>query len=295
MTTAIISVTGVTKNYRTNKVLKGLDWQVNSGEIVALLGQNGAGKSTLLECIMNIRQFNSGELRLWGYSWDDLPQEKREKIAYVAEEANGFEWMGAYDYVDYLGGFFRDYDQVYAHKLLKSWGILSNSKISELSKGQKQIVHIIQAFSCQAELLILDEPVAHLDPAMRRKFISELIDLAYKNNMTVIFSSHIVSDVERIASHVAVLKNGNITLEYEIEQLKSNIAHVKISAEGLLQQSEYYHELSSWQSYAQGAIAQVVKPLSQGLDKFIKDSPQQIEYTPMSLEDWYLEVYNAAD
>jgi ABC-2 type transport system ATP-binding protein len=295
MTKPIISIKNMSKNYDSVNVINGLNWQVMPGEIVALLGKNGAGKSTLLECIMNILQFQSGELKLWGYSWDDLPQEKRVKIAYVSQEIQGFEWMRVKDFVDYLGGFFPLYDKKYANKLINDWGLIADKKIADLSKGQKQIVHVIQALSVKPELLILDEPVAHLDPSLRRKFIAELIGLTCEKKMTVLFSSHIISDVERIASQVSVLDNKKIKLQYDMEELKSSIAHIKIAADKPLEHSKCYKNLNHWQSYAQGVTAKIIKPLSGGIEEFIKDAPDEIEYTPMTLEDWYLEVSRGED
>ncbi len=290
MTKPLILIKKMIKNYHAINVINGLSWKVQQGQIVALLGKNGAGKSTLLECIMNIRQFQSGELMLWGYSWDDLPQEKRVKIAYVSQETQGFEWMRSHDFIDYIGGFFPTYDKEYAKKLLLDWGVVADQKIEELSKGQKQIVHVIQALSVKPELLILDEPVAHLDTALRRKFIAELVDLTCEKKMTVLFSSHIISDVERIASHVSILDNKRIKLTYSTEELKNSIAHLKIAADKPLEQIDYYKDLCHWQSYAQGATAKIIKPLAGGIQAFVKNAPHKIEYTPMTLEDWYLEV-----
>ncbi len=292
MTYPLISIKNMSKNYQAVNVINGLNWQIQAGEIVALLGKNGAGKTTLLECIMNIRQFENGELKLWGYSWDELPQEKRVKIAYVSQEIQGFEWMKVEDFIDYIGGFFPNYDKSYAMKLLKEWEIVEYKLIKDLSKGQKQIVHVIQAFSVKPELLILDEPVAHLDSSIRRKFIAELIDLAYENKTTVIFSSHIISDVERIASSVSLMQDKKIIAQYDCEKLKSSIAHLKIAADKPLEQSDYFKELSHWQSYAQGATAKILEPLENGVEAFIKNAPNKIEYTPMPLEDWYVEMNN---
>ena len=155
-------------------------------------------------------------------------------------------------------------------------------------------MHVIQALSIKPELLILDEPVAHLDPSMRRLFISELIKLACEFNTTVIFSSHIISDLERISNKVALIKNGLIQTYHEVEPLKAHIAYLKIHSDHALQQSEYYSELSNWHSHATGATATILSPLKQSITEFIKNAPQQIEMTPMNLEDWYLEVNNVS-
>jgi ABC-2 type transport system ATP-binding protein len=290
MSNNIISIKNLSKSYQEHTVLDNLDWQVEQGDIVALLGKNGAGKSTLLESIMNIRQIESGELSLWGFNWDNMPQEKREKIAFVAQEIIGFEWMQVIDFIVYLGSFYPNFQKEYAIQLIENWGLEESKKIADLSKGQKQIVHVIQALSIKPELLILDEPVAHLDPSMRRKFLSEIVDLSCDNNMTVIFSSHIISDIERIANKVAFIKDKKIKIEHDIENLKSFISTLKIASEQPIKQTKYFSELVHWQSYSHGATAKIVSPLSINLKDFIRDSPFEIESIPMSLEDWYLEV-----
>jgi ABC-2 type transport system ATP-binding protein len=292
MNNPIISITNLSKSYKDHNVLNNLNWQVEQGDIVALLGKNGAGKSTLLESIMNLREINQGEIKLWDHTWDNLSQDNREKIGFVAQDNVGFEWMRVKDFLDYLGGFFNNYDAKYCAKIADGWGLDPKQKVADLSGGQKQIMHVIQALSIKPELLILDEPVAHLDPSMRRQFISELIELACELNSTVIFSSHIISDLERISNKVALIKKGQIQTYHDVEPLKAHIAYLKIHSEQALMQSEYYSELSNWQSHATGATATILSPLEQSLTEFIKNAPQQIEMTPMNLEDWYLEMNN---
>ena len=98
--------------------------------------------------------------------------------------------------------------------------------------------------------------------------------------------------MERVANKVALLKEGTIQMNYDIEELKSNIAHLKISSDKPLEQSEYYSELKNWHSYVNGATAKLVVPLEQSIDDFVANAPHDIEVTPISLEDWYLEVSN---
>lgn len=293
MNSPLLSIHNMKKSYHNTTILNNLNWDVQPGDIIALLGKNGAGKSTLLETLMNLRTFDSGQLMLWGHKWSQLPQNKRQKIAFVAQETTGFEWMSVDNFLTYLGNFFPQWDRQYCQELRDRWNIDPQKKVGDLSGGQTQILHVIQAISTRPELLILDEPVAHLDPNMRRGFIAELVDLACEINTTVIFSSHIISDLERIANKVALLKDGQINCQYEVEDLKASIAHIKIAADQPIHQCDYFSPLSHWQSFEKGATAKIITPLEQGLDDFIKHSPHAIDYTPMSLEDWYLEVSNA--
>lgn len=290
MNDSVISIKNMCKSYKDKQVLKELNWEIEKGDIIALLGKNGAGKSTLIESIMNLRDYQSGGLKIWGHQWNDLPQENRDKIGFVAQDIAGFEWMRVHEFLNYLGSFFPNWDKAYCDELRSRWDLDPMQKVGDLSGGQTQILHVIQAISIQPELLILDEPVAHLDPNMRRKFISELINLSCENETTVIFSSHIISDLERVANKVVLLKEGKIQMNYDIETLKANIAHLKISADKPLEQSEYYAQLRSWHPYANGATAKLVIPMQQSIDEFINNAPHDIEATPISLEDWYLEV-----
>jgi ABC-2 type transport system ATP-binding protein len=295
MTSPMISISSLCKSYQNKAVLEDLDWQVEAGDIVALLGENGAGKSTLLESIMNLRTADAGQLKLWDKPWVDLPQEQREKIGFVAQDTAGFEWMRVQEFLSYLGSFFPGWDLDYCESLRQRWNLDAKKKVGDLSGGQTQILHVIQALSIKPELLILDEPVAHLDPRRRRQFIAELVELTCELNTTVIFSSHIISDLERVANKVALLKEGNIQYYTDVDQLKASIAHVKIAAEQSLEQSIYYAELINWQTQPGGATATIAKPLAQSLDEFVRGAPHPVEVTRLSLEDWYLEVSNECD
>ncbi len=294
MNDPIISITNLNKSYDDTKVLNDLSWQINQGDIVALLGKNGAGKSTLLETIMKLRDFENGQLKIWGNTWAELSQQQKEKIGFVAQDIKGFEWMNVKTFLEYLGGFFPSFDKNYCDQLQSRWGLQANKKIADLSGGQTQILHVIQALSIKPELLILDEPVAHLDPNMRRQFLSELIELSCELNSTVIFSSHIVSDLERVANKVALLLNGKIDHYYDLEELKSSIAHVKLTSDKPLNQQDF-SSLINWQAREEGAIAKVASPINKSIEDMAKKAGAKVELMPMSLEDWYLEVSHAAN
>ena len=295
MNSPIISISNFSKSYGDNQILKSLNLDINKGDIVALLGRNGAGKSTLLESVMNLRKGEQGEVLLWGAEWNELPQTQREKISFVAQETAGFEWMKVKDFLTYLGGFFPTWDEQYCEGLVKKWNLDPKQRVGDLSGGQSQILHVIQALSVKPDLMILDEPVAHLDPNIRRQFLGELVELTYELGSTVIFSSHIVSDLERVANKVALLLDGKIEHYYDIDELKSSIAHVKISADKPLEQTEEFKSLINWHPIANGATATIATPMDKTFNEFITNQSLKVEVIPMSLEDWYLEVCHAAD
>ncbi|MCW8998225.1 MAG: ATP-binding cassette domain-containing protein, partial [Kangiellaceae bacterium] len=117
MNSPIISIKDLSKSYEGSEVLKGLNWEIEQGDIVALLGKNGAGKSTLLETIMKLRDADKGSLEIWGNSWETLNQQQKEKIGFVAQDIKGYEWMSVTNFLNYLGGFFPSFDKAYCEQL----------------------------------------------------------------------------------------------------------------------------------------------------------------------------------
>jgi ABC-2 type transport system ATP-binding protein len=123
MNNSIISIKNLNKSYKDKNILNDLNWEIQSRDIIALLGKNGAGKSTLLESIMNLCELQSGELQIWGNNWKDLPKDNRDKIGFVAQDIAGFEWIRVNEFLNYLGSFFASWDKTYCEDLISRWGI----------------------------------------------------------------------------------------------------------------------------------------------------------------------------
>ena len=290
MSSTVINIEQVSKNYKQKSVLKNLTTQVACGQIIGLVGRNGAGKTTLLESIMGLKQLDQGQITIWGKQIGDLNSEQKEQIGFVPQDGIGFEWMKVADYLNYFGGFFSGWSQDYSDSLVERWKIDKKSRIAELSGGQQQILQVIQALSIKPKLLILDEPVAHLDPNMRRQFLAELVDLTCELGTTVIFSTHIISDLERVASHIALLDNGKIDYLYELEELKQNAAHLLLST--IPDNTSEYPELINWTQLDSGSKAIIARPTQSTIAELEQRMNTSITATPLSLEDWYMEVTN---
>ncbi|MCJ8313003.1 MAG: ABC transporter ATP-binding protein [Saccharospirillaceae bacterium] len=284
----IIEIHNLSKSYKHDIVLINLSLTIKQGQIVGLLGRNGAGKSTLLESIMGLKDIDNNCVHIWQQTMDELDDDKRNLIAFVPQNSSGFEWMKVGQYLDYFAGFFNNWDKEYAEELVSRWFLTRTKRIADLSGGQKQILQIIQALSAKPELLILDEPVASLDPNMRREFLSEIIKLACDQNITVLFSTHIISDLERIVSHIALLKNGCIEIFEELESIKENASSLIIS--GKIQNKENLKHLVNWQDFENGQKAICVTAGQQSIVEIEQQHDVLIKVTPLSLEDWYLEV-----
>jgi ABC-2 type transport system ATP-binding protein len=222
MNTPIVRLSSISKHFGSTQVLDGLDFQVLPGQVIGLLGRNGAGKSTLLECLLGLRETDGGSVTLYGEDVNALSDATRARIGYVPQKSDLFDWMTPRQLLDYFKALYPRWNAVKVDALLARWGfdqLMQNKAIGKLSGGEQQRLSIIRALGPDPDLLVLDEPVSALDPVGRRDFLRELIDGVIEHGTTVVFSTHILSDLERVALDVAFLKGGKIALQGPLDDL----------------------------------------------------------------------------
>lgn len=219
MTSPILSMQNVVKRFNDKTALDGLNFTVPVGKVVGLLGRNGAGKTTLLECALGLREIDQGEIRLLGDAPMALSEKTRSRIGYVPQQNDLFEWLTAPQMLAFFKAFYPRWNNAKVSALLDRWSIPLGTPISKLSGGEKQRLAIIRALAHDPDVLVLDEPVASLDPAGRRDFLRELVERTIESETTVLFSTHILSDLERIASDVAIMIAGKIILHRPLDSL----------------------------------------------------------------------------
>lgn len=222
MSHPVIALSALSKQYGEQVLLNRLDWQVAPGQVIGLLGRNGAGKSTLLECLLGVRAIDSGTARLFGDNVLDLSASVRAAIGYVPQTADLFGWQTPAQMLAYFKALYPRWNDAKVEALLQRWGFEGarrHQRIGHLSGGEQQRLSIIRALAHEPALLVLDEPVSALDPVGRRDFLRELIDGVIERGTTVVFSTHILTDLERVAVEVAFLKDGVIALQAELDGL----------------------------------------------------------------------------
>ncbi|MEW7849099.1 ABC transporter ATP-binding protein [Massilia aurea] len=222
MTPSPIQMRGVAKHFGSKAILDNLDWEVRPGQVIGLLGRNGAGKSTLMECLLGLREIDGGSVTLFGEPLNALTDATRARIGYVPQKSGLFEWMTALQMLDYFKAMYPRWNDAKVDLLLDRWGfdgLMRNKPIRRLSGGEQQRLSIIRALAHDPDLLVLDEPASALDPAGRRSFLAELVDGVIEQGTTVVFSTHILTDLERVAPDVAFLKDGRIALQGELDTL----------------------------------------------------------------------------
>ncbi len=231
MDDSAIVMRGVNKTFGKNQVLRDLDWEIPAGAVVGLLGVNGSGKSTLIRCLLGLLKPDSGSLTIQGHDVWDLPDEIKARIGYVDQQPKLFPWMKGKQLLKHIGSFYPNWDQGMLEKLAEQWKTPLDQTFGSLSPGQQHKLAILSALGNDPDFLVLDEPVSSLDPIGRRDFLKSLLDHSRDRPRTILFSTHITSDLERVASHVTVLVEGQIRWFDELDNLKDRLKRWRVSSE----------------------------------------------------------------
>lgn len=208
----------LTKKYGTKLALDSIDLTLDSGRIVGLLGPNGSGKTTLIKIACRLLQPTSGELLINGKK---PGKASKASIAYLPDRDFLPDYMRVGQLVGYYTDFFKDFDKARAHDLLSSLGIDEHMVFKRLSKGNREKVQLVLTMSRQAEIYILDEPIAGVDPAAR-DFILRTIIGNYERNALVLISTHLIADVEPFLDEIIFLKQGHIVRYGNAEETRIN-------------------------------------------------------------------------
>ncbi|WP_144392508.1 ABC transporter ATP-binding protein [Pleionea sediminis] len=287
----IIEVKNLQKSFKKNVVISNLSFSVKQGSVLGLLGTNGAGKTTLLQTMLGFESKDEGICTILGSDSPNLSAKVKQKISFVPQEPGLLEWMKVKQIIAYTKSFYCEWDDSLVDQLLKEWSIDSEQVIDKMSVGQKQKLAIILALANKPEILILDEPVASLDPVSRRNFIKKLIELNLDENRSILFSTHITSDLERVAAEVMILKDGANFFQGEIDQLKDKVVRLHVKSKSPLPE---HLDFTTVKYERSGNTAQIITMNFNELDveqlKLSLDADIQVEY--LSLEDIFVEVHS---
>jgi ABC-2 type transport system ATP-binding protein len=213
------------------KVLDDVSFSIPKGAVLGLIGRNGAGKTTLMRILVGLLMPESGSAMVLDEPAAYLTDAAKTRLGYVPQEPQSLSWMTVEAMLRFVSSFYPKWDHDYMWNTLMRWEIPPSRRLAKLSPGQRQRVALIRVLASCPELLILDEPASALDPVARRDFLREIAVRAGEAGTTVLFSTHIVSDLERVASHVCFLHEGKLLLDTPMDDLKETHARMCLSRE----------------------------------------------------------------
>ncbi len=289
----IIQTTNLTKSYGKNRGITDVNITVRKGDIFGFLGPNGAGKSTTIRTLLDFIRPTGGSASIFGLDCQKDSLAIRRRTGYVPGDANLYGHMTGWKYLRYIGGIRGRYDEAAAKKYAERFDIKLDRKVREYSSGMRQKVIIIQAFMNDPDLVIMDEPTKGLDPLVQQTFM-EVVREEAALGKTIFMSSHVLSDVEKVCNRVAIIKEGRIVAEEEMENLKrkaGKVIEVKfrgakpenftVSGLGNLAPLNGYYKMT-----ATGDIRSVLRDLA-------SYDIEDVNIHAMTLDDIFMQYYTA--
>jgi ABC-2 type transport system ATP-binding protein len=235
MSEPILKLDQLSKNFGAQAVLRAITAEVGRGDVVGLLGLDGAGKTTLLETALGFAIPDGGAVMLFGQTASAIADDRiKHRIGFVPQQDELIETMKGEDFLGLISRFYQTWNHKLVDRLAREWDVPLDKPAGKLSVGQRQKLSILAALGHEPELIVLDEPVASLDPLARRAFLQELIDMVAGGERTILFSTHIVSDVERIANRVWFIRDGHLVIDQPLDTLKESSVEIRRAAVGTL-------------------------------------------------------------
>ncbi|MEM1450134.1 MAG: ABC transporter ATP-binding protein [Planctomycetota bacterium] len=288
-----LELQGITRIYeRGARVLSDVDLGVDPGEVVGLLGANGAGKTTLIRIALGMLRPQGGEVRVFGLDPKREPVETKRRVGYVSEDQVLPPYLRVGDVLGMHAELFDDWDPALAQRLSERFELEPKRRVSMLSKGQARRVAVVSAIAHRPELLVLDEPAGGLDPAARREMLETALEFLADEGSAILFSSHHMADVERIAGRVALLDRGHMVVDQDLDDLRETtmllrapvssglaVADVR-GVDGCLAARAAHEEIRALLRGTEAEVTRRLEPLQNGTP---------LHVAPLTLEDLFIE------
>lgn len=217
----IIEVTGLSRRFGKKEALHDVTLRVSRGQVFGLVGENGAGKTTLIQHLLGGYRAKSGTVRVFGIDPVYDPTAVLSRIGYLSEDRDLPEWMRVGELMRYTQAFFPRWDEAYAERLREEFGLPAHARIKTLSRGERAKAGLLVALAHRPDLLLLDEPSSGLDAIARQDILAAVVKTVAEEGRTVVFSSHLLDEVERVADHVAMIHEGRVTLDLPMDEIKA--------------------------------------------------------------------------
>ena len=222
-----VELIGVRKRYRQATVLDDVTLTIPRGTTLGLIGPNGAGKSTTIRILMGLLAPTAGTVRVLGIDVASHPARMRRLVGYVPERHDIYPWMTVGDVIDFTRPFYPSWDGDFCCEMIDLFKLERRKKVKQLSKGMLVKLALLLAVAHRPELLVLDEPTTGLDPIVHEDFLDGVLRSLRQGRSTVLYSSHNLADVRRLADSVCILREGKIVVRRSLEELLASSKRVR--------------------------------------------------------------------
>ena len=283
----VFDVRALQKEFDGRTVLNNVNFQMEPGHIVGLIGPNSSGKSTFMRLLIGMYLPTRGTCKTFGEDAAALSSDHLSRIGYVHQEAELMGWMSCREIIRYVAAHYPTWNKDLENHLLELFRLNPNQKVGLMSPGHRQMLSILLAASFEPQLLILDEPASALDPIARKQFLELLLDILQDERRTVLISSHILSDIEKVIDHILVIDHGRILKDCNFDDLREEYVKLElVSLAGDLPENlPFRHVFSCEQRGGHALITMKQSDLSH--DEIKARLNCQVIHHPLSFEEIY--------
>lgn len=287
--TNAVETNKLTKHYGNNRVVDSLNLKVATGSVYALLGRNGAGKSTTIKMITGMVRPDSGHVRLLGERADELSPATRAHICYLAEAHPLYGWMTIGEATRFTRAFYTNWNSELHEQILDHFELSRRQRIRSLSRGQLAQVSLALGVAPDPELLILDDPTLGLDTVVRRDFLESLIQIIHREGRTILLSSHLLGDVERVADRVGIMLGGVLRVDCPTDHFRQHVKKLLVDFHGAPPEPPACPGLVNWRHVGSGLELVLVGYDAEQQAIVESLEPRDIQIFDLNLEDAFIE------
>lgn len=227
---AVVNTQHLGKTIGGRAILDDVSVRAERGDVIGVIGKNGAGKTTLLEILLGFSAATQGSAQVYGHDSFSMPATVKGHVGFVPQQDELASMLTGRQQLALTASLHREWDSSLIDRLATQWEVPLNQRIASLSGGERQKLSTLQALGHRPDLLVLDEPVSSLDPVARRHFLQQVLEHTADQSRTVLFSSHIVSDLERVANRIWIIRKGRMIWQGDLDALKESVVRLHVSA-----------------------------------------------------------------
>jgi ABC-2 type transport system ATP-binding protein len=291
MSEPVASARDLGKRFGSKEALAGVTVDVGPGDVIGVLGKNGAGKTTLLEVLLGFSPPTTGSSQVFGENSMALSERSKARIGFVPQQDELLGMLTGKQQFCLNAAFHERWDSALLDRLIHDWEVPMDRVIQTLSVGERQKLSVLLALGHHPDLLVLDEPVASLDPIARRRLFQELFELAASTTRAVLFSSHIVSDLERAANKVWIIKDGRLHWQGDVDALKESVVRLHVRAKTPLPLDVPVPQRLTYRVEGNRATIAVADWNPARRDALAAELKADVDVEPLGLEEIFIELH----